>query len=187
MLVQLLCVTLLSCTMRLQDATAEAKNEIAAKYTVYDRAMLSNDASKLLQFYSNETSENYAEEIKNRPKRTHKAILEELGGKMRGSNRILDAIAIKGHHTSIQQFRLGEGIAVVKTEEKTAVIRQQPQKSRSGLGSNSKRLNEVTLTTKMEIWYHTLNGWKLENTRVINRALVATYTKPARARSRAHS
>jgi len=47
--------------------TAEARAEITSKYIEYDRAVSVNDAGLLLQFYSNEATENYTEEIKNRP------------------------------------------------------------------------------------------------------------------------
>jgi len=79
----------------------------------------------LLQFYSNEATENYTEEVKGRSKRTRKTIQEALAGRMRTSNRAFDVITVKGQRTYIKQFRLGEGIAVVKTEEKKVAIRQQ--------------------------------------------------------------
>lgn len=165
----------------IQDTAAEVKSEIAFKYSQYDRAISQNDAAKLLEFYSRETTDNYAEEIKGRSKRSRKEIQDALGARMRRSNKILDAIAIKGHRTDIKLFRLGEGIAVVRTEEKTAIVRLQTP---TGSNTASRKLNDVTVTAKMEIWIHILDGWKLENTRVTNRASVATYVKPTRGKSK---
>ena len=158
-----------------QDATSEAKAEITAKYAEYDRAIALNDAGQLLQFYTNDATENYTEEVKGRCKRTRKTIQEALAGRMRTFNRAFDVIAVKGQRTSIQQFRLGEGLAVVKTEEKNVAIRQQVDRSRARSTAMPRKVNEVTVQSKMEIWYYTSFGWKLENTRVMKRASVATY------------
>src|SRR5260370_18190609 len=114
-----------NCCVCKQDGTAEAKAEIATKYVEYDRAVSVNDAGLLLQFYSNVATDNYTVEIKGSPKRTRKQIQEALSARMRKGNKALDIITLKGHRTSITQFRLGEGVAVVKTEEKTVAIKQQ--------------------------------------------------------------
>jgi hypothetical protein len=162
-----------------QDAASVAKSEIGAKYSQYDRAINLNDAKLLSDYYAYETLPSYKVEIKKRPTRTRAQIVEELSARAKAGKRAFDVATVKGHRTVIKQLRLGDGLAVVKTEEKTATVRQENSQS----VATPNKVYEVTVTTKMEIWYSTAFGWKLENTRVLNRASVGTYIsdkKPVR-------
>ena len=106
-LLSMLAISIVASGFSAQDAASEAKAEIGAKYSQYDRAIRLNDAAKLLEFYSNETMEDYAEEVRGFPKRTRKDIQEALGSRVRKSNKAREVTALKGHRTTITQFRLG--------------------------------------------------------------------------------